>query len=214
MPIRAVFFDVGETLIDETRMWQAWADYLRVPWPDFSAAFDAVIAEGRHHREIFERLQPGFDFLAAIAERERLGTAYHYEACDLYPDARNCLMALSRQNLFVGIAGNQPESAHADLEALGVDIDLIATSARLGAEKPSSEFYRRLLAVAGFEANESLYVGDRIDNDISPARAFGLKTAFLERGPWGRHHARLPEAGLADLRLKNLAELPGLLAQL
>ena len=28
MPLRAVFFDVGETLVDETRMWGAWADAL------------------------------------------------------------------------------------------------------------------------------------------------------------------------------------------
>jgi HAD superfamily hydrolase (TIGR01549 family) len=214
MPIRAVFFDAGETLIDETRMWQGWANYLGVPWRDFSAAFDAVIAEGRHHRETFERLQPGFNFAHALAERDRLGTAYRYERRDLYPDAATCLSALSRQGLFVGIAGNQPEQAQVDLEALGFDVDLIATSAKLGAEKPAGEFYRRLLAAAGFEATESLYVGDRVDNDVLPARAHGMKTAFLQRGPWGRHHAGLPGAALADLWLESLAELPQQLAKL
>ncbi len=28
MAIRAVFFDVGETLVDETRAWGSWADWL------------------------------------------------------------------------------------------------------------------------------------------------------------------------------------------
>ena len=148
MTIRAVFFDAGETLIDETRMWQGWANYLGVAWGDFSAAFDAVIAEGRHHRETFERLRPGFDFANALADRDRLGTTYRYERRDLYPDAGACLSALSQQGLFVGIAGNQSEQAQADLEALGLDVDLITTSAKLGAEKPSAEFYRRLLAAA------------------------------------------------------------------
>jgi FMN phosphatase YigB (HAD superfamily) len=194
-------------------MWQTWADYLGVPRADFFAVFDAVIAEGRHHREVFARLRPGFDFARAVAEREQLGTAYRYEPRDLYPDARDCVAALSRQGLYVGIAGNQPESAQAELEALGLDVDLIATSAKLGAEKPSAEFYRRLLAAAGFAAGESLYIGDRVDNDILPARAYGLRTAFLERGPWGRHHAKRADASLADHRLKTLTELPGLLAR-
>ena len=29
--IEAVVFDVGETLVDETRAWSAWADHLGVP---------------------------------------------------------------------------------------------------------------------------------------------------------------------------------------
>jgi len=32
LAIRAVFFDIGETLIDETRIWEGWADWLEV-WP-------------------------------------------------------------------------------------------------------------------------------------------------------------------------------------
>jgi len=37
-------FDVGETLIDESRMWHEWADILGVPRFTFSAALGAVIA--------------------------------------------------------------------------------------------------------------------------------------------------------------------------
>ena len=33
--------------------------------------------------------------------------------------------------------------------------------------------------------SEILYVGDRLDNDISPAIDAGLATAWLRRGPWG-----------------------------
>ena len=34
MPIKAVIFDVGETLIDESRVWRGWAAYLKVPEAD------------------------------------------------------------------------------------------------------------------------------------------------------------------------------------
>jgi hypothetical protein len=44
--IGAVFFDVGETIIDETREYGKWADWLGVPRRTFSAVFGAVIASG------------------------------------------------------------------------------------------------------------------------------------------------------------------------
>jgi hypothetical protein len=47
---RAVFFDVGETLVDESREYGTWADWLGVPRHSFSAAFGAVIACGRDCR--------------------------------------------------------------------------------------------------------------------------------------------------------------------
>ena len=50
--IRMVVFDVGETLVDETRQWSEWAEWLNVPKFTFLAALGAVIASGRHHREV------------------------------------------------------------------------------------------------------------------------------------------------------------------
>ena len=44
--IRAVVFDVGETLVDESREYGSWADWLGVPRHTFSSVFGAVIAEG------------------------------------------------------------------------------------------------------------------------------------------------------------------------
>ena len=61
MPIRAVWFDVGEALVDETREYGTWADWLGVPRHTFSAVFGAVIARGRDYREVFQHFRPGFD---------------------------------------------------------------------------------------------------------------------------------------------------------
>jgi hypothetical protein len=44
--IEAVVFDVGETLVDETREYGTWADWLGVPRHTFSSVFGAVIAMG------------------------------------------------------------------------------------------------------------------------------------------------------------------------
>ena len=70
--IRAVVFDVGECLVDETREYGAWADWLGVPRHTFQAMFGAVIAQGRDYRETFQEFRPGFDL---YAEREKRAAA-------------------------------------------------------------------------------------------------------------------------------------------
>ena len=53
MNVRAVFFDVGETLVDESRMWGEWADWLGVPRFTFFAVLGAVIARGEFAGRLF-----------------------------------------------------------------------------------------------------------------------------------------------------------------
>jgi hypothetical protein len=57
--IGAVVFDVGEVLVDETREYGTWADWLGVPRHVFSAVFGAVIARGQDYRETFQVFQGG-----------------------------------------------------------------------------------------------------------------------------------------------------------
>jgi HAD superfamily hydrolase (TIGR01662 family) len=213
MPLRAVFFDLGETLIDETRMWREWAAYMDVPEQAFMAAFEEVIAEGEHHHRAFECLRPGFDPKAAQRQRVADGTRYLFRTSDLYPDARACLASLRQAGYFVGIAGNQSRDLLESILALGLDADIITTSEHLGFEKPSPKFYEALLSQTGFRPDQAAYVGDRVDNDILPARAVGMTTVFIERGPWGRIHAGRGDAACADIRISALSDLTAALAR-
>jgi HAD superfamily hydrolase (TIGR01549 family) len=212
--LRAVFFDVGETLIDERRMWHGWAAYLGVPVDEFMAAFEDVIAHGEDHRRVFDRFGPGFDVAAARRERAAAGDDEMFGAQDLYRDAVPCLRELRARSYRIGIAGNQPDGAVAALQALDLAADVIVSSASMGVAKPAAEFFTRLVEMAGVPASEIAYVGDRLDNDILPARAAGMTTVFLLRGPWAKAHARQPEARLADITLDNLIELPDALSGL
>ena len=50
------------------------------------------------------------------------------------------------RRLVVGIAGNQPPTAKAALKSFGLEARLITTSAELGVDKPSLDFFRKTLA--------------------------------------------------------------------
>jgi FMN phosphatase YigB (HAD superfamily) len=210
--MRAVFFDVGETLVDETRLWGEWADWLGVPRLTFFGVLGAVIERGEHHRRVFDILRPGVQVDAEEEARASAGVAWRVGGEDLYPDAVPCLERLRAQGLFLGVAGNQPDRERRTIAALGLPVDLVTSSEGLGAEKPSASFFCALARVAGFRPEESAYVGDRLDNDIEPARAAGMTAVFLRRGPWGHLHALRPGARRADIAITALTELPDALA--
>ena len=212
MPIRAVFFDVGETIVDEPREYGTWADWLGVPRHTFAAVFGAVIATGRDYRETFQVFRPGFDLATERQRRADAGQPEWFGEDDLYPDARGCLQALRDQGLLVGLAGNQTARAETILRDLNLPVDVIGTSDGWGVEKPSAAFFDRIVAEAGCPAAQVLYVGDRLDNDIRPAQAAGMATALIRRGPWG-HILQDPETTRKCLfQLDSLAELPGLVS--
>lgn len=207
--ISVVVFDVGETLVDEARLWAGWAHYLGVPRDAFHFVLEEVIAQGQHHHRVFDRFRPrDFDIETARRERAARGEVDLFGAGDLYPDALPALAALRAQGFRIGIAANQPGGAEAVLRAAGVRADFFASSTAWGVAKPAPEFFLKVVEAAGVPAGEIAYVGDRLDNDVLPARQAGMVAVFLERGPWGRAHAKWPDVGLAHLRLRSLAELP------
>jgi FMN phosphatase YigB (HAD superfamily) len=205
--IRAVVFDVGETLVDETRHWGEWADWLGVPRLTFFAALGAVVERGWHHRRVFQLVRPGLDLDAEVRRRAEAGWIYRFEPGDFYPDALPCLAALATAGYRIGIAGNQPEAAEAALAAAGVRADFVASSAGWGVEKPDPAFFAKVAEAAAAPPAAIAYVGDRLDNDVLPAKAAGMFAVFLRRGPWGVIHDGSADAAWADLRLDGLVGL-------
>jgi FMN phosphatase YigB (HAD superfamily) len=208
MAIQTVFFDIGETLVDETRQWGSWADWLGIPRLTFFGVLGGLIERGEHHRRVFELLRPGIDMGRERAARAAAGHSEHFGRADFYPDAIACLEALRRAGYRIGLAGNQPEGVEDVLHALDLPVDLIASSAGWGVEKPAPEFFARVVALAGVPAAQIAYVGDRVDNDVAPAARAGMLAVFLRRGPWGFLQAAHPDSAQAHIRLDSLAALP------
>lgn len=212
--IRSVVFDVGETLLDDTREWGRWADWIGVPRHTFSAVLGAVTASGSNNAETFDYFRPGFDLVRERQRRADAGCGEHIDESDLYPDVRSALAALRNAGFWVAIAGNQTQRAAELLGELGLPVDSIATSGQWGVAKPDPEFFARVIDHVPGEPDEILYVGDHRDNDILPAKVAGLRTSFIRRGPWGHLWANDPAVvSNADWIIDSLSELPPLLLQ-
>lgn len=207
-------FDVGETLVDETSVWDDWADWLGVPRFTFFGAMGGSIALGLGFHEVFNMVRPGIDVDAERRARLAAGRRPHVSADDLYPDAVPCLRTLLAAGFRVGIAGNQPEATEAVLHGLGLPLALVASSERWGVHKPDPAFFRRVCDELGLPGSEIAYVGDRLDNDVTPAAAAGMSAIFIRRGPWALVQAATvdPSAVGATAVIGGLTELPGVLA--
>ena len=201
---RWVCLDVGETLIDETRVWSVWAETLGIPTMTFLAAFGAVVDRGLDHASVFDVLGvPDWEAHADEVESRYGG----FQPQDLYPDALPAMDAFREAGYRIAVIANQPAIRDAELRALGVRPDVMAMSETLGASKPEPEFFVRARALMGMpHPADVAYVGDRPDNDVRPAAAAGMRAVWLRRGPWGYIRSEAPEAHLV---VGSLSELVG-----
>ena len=186
----AVVFDVGETLVDETRQCEEAADAAGVPRFTFMALAGAAIERG---------LQPQDHVFSWLGVERPTGTPF--DARDLYADVLPCITALRGRGIRVAAAGNM---AAANEEFVGSLVDFVGSSERFGVAKPEPAFFTRLADELHLAAAEIAYVGDRVDNDVSPALAAGMVAVHIRRGPWGYLHEPPAEA----VRIRSLDELP------
>lgn len=195
--IRAVVFDIGETLVNETRHWSAVARYAGIPEFTLMGVLGGLIERRESHRSLFGYLQ------TESIDPNIFG--YQIEARDLYPDVIPTLRQLKTHGYLLGVTGNQPEGAADQIAEIGLPLDLVGSSAEWGVSKPESGFFERIAAELELVPAEVLYVGDRLDNDVLPAQEFGMHSAFLRRGPWGFLQATWQEAESARYSIDTLS---------
>jgi HAD superfamily hydrolase (TIGR01662 family) len=203
MALRAVFFDVGETLVDEERWWRELAERLDTQPHVIWAALGVTIERREEHNELWRHL--------GIEQPTGSWLELSYENDDLYPDAIACLEKVRALGLRVGIVGNQTATLERWARTALLPADVISSSDTLGVRKPDLRFFQHIVELAECDPGEVAYVGDRVDNDVVPAAAAGLVAIHVRRGPWGRLQ---PTPKEATFGLDDLASLPEALASL
>jgi HAD superfamily hydrolase (TIGR01549 family) len=206
VPDRWVVLDVGETLVDETRVFRTWAEIFGLPELTLMAVLGGSISNADNAddwRRFFELIQHP-DWRDSRPEfEERYGAM---RADDLYPDALRAIEGLKSRGYRVAVTANQPARRHAELEALGVSVEAMGMSDAMGVAKPDPAFFVRTLNLIGSPSPADVaYVGDRVDNDVRPSAAAGMRAVWLRRGPWGLLHE--DRDGVAHLVVRSLDEL-------
>ena len=198
--IKWIFFDVGSTLVDET---DAYDHRVR----DMIAGTGITFEEFDDMRIILAR--QGFDGNSAAIEYFGLKkTPWHSEDEVPFPDAQSTLETLCRKGYKLGIIANQNPGLEKRLEDWGLRqyFEVIASSAEIGCAKPDKEIFEWAFKLAGCTAQQSIMVGDRLDNDILPAKAVGMKTVWVKNGLAKYQNADLGK-GVADYQISSLSEL-------
>jgi len=231
-PIRAVFFDVGATLIRPT---PSMGDiYRRVLMPlgvtatpekymEFFAAVWTELSDevgaGNDRYSVFGS-ERAFWRTYVLRVLQRLGAEDQVEeATDLlhrtfadpaswavYPDVEETLVRLRAAGRRCGVISNWDSRLPGLLEGLGLagHFDTVVWSSAVGEEKPSARIFREALGAAGAEPGESLHVGDDLAADFHGAEAVGITGVLLNR-----RGAALPAAVRS---IASLTELPSLVA--
>lgn len=198
--VKWIFFDVGSTLVDETEAYDHRAREMiagtSITFKEFNDARIALAQQGLDGNS------------AAIKHFGLTKTPWHSEDEVPYSDAHSTLAALHDKGYKLGIIANQKLGTAERLKAWGLHqyFDVIAASAEIGYAKPDKEIFEKAFELAGCTAEESVMVGDRLDNDVIPAKAIGMKTVWVKNGLAQYQGAELGE-GVADYQIDSLSEL-------
>lgn len=196
--IKWIFFDVGSTLVDET---EAYDHRIR----DMIAGTNITYEQFDEQR--IRLAKKGFNGDSeAIRYFGLAKTPWHSEDEIPYPDAEDTLKWLCQRGYKLGIIANQVPGTAERLGDWGLlsYFDVIAASAEIGAAKPDKAIFERAFELADCKAEEAAMVGDRLDNDILPAKKLGMKTVWIRKG---LAVYQTPNEGEADASIETLSEL-------
>ena len=206
MPIRWIFLDAGYTLVDEDAVWRARCrEQAQTPearrlgvtaemlWRDIEDASRAYLPQ-------FRSVVRKYGFPAAVPYRGELETPY--------PDAEEALRVLAGR-YSLGVIANQADGLRERLEEWGFGryLSLVVSSWEAGVMKPDPAIFRLALEQAGCRPREAVMVGDRLDNDVFPAKSLGMAAVWVRRG-FGALQRPRSAAYAPDAAVESLAELP------
>lgn len=227
-----VFFDLGQTLVDESdfinHFDQKFLELLngfgaKIDQRGYRAVRDSVIRDRRIGNGSLSALiaeicslvlSPGYGRVIS----ERLAPQVLKARMDLFKFhdvAQVVLRDLADKGYEMGLIANQSEDIMDLLKSsgLGEYFKVSVISSLVGLKKPDPKIFQLALRKAAHEAAECVMVGDRLDTDICPANRLGMKTIrttnslFLLQSP-------MSECENPTFTVSTLSEIPGVLERI
>lgn len=224
--IRAVIFDIGGPIDLETAFEAAMDNDIKagLEQAGFSVTDEAWLAAERHAVDVFA---PDFyrSLIWTITGGDELASKRIYawvheqghkrDLFELRPGIDDVLRAVRARGLKLGLAANQPLRAIASLEQHGVGHHFVnqGISGVYGFRKPDVRLFLRTCEDLEVAPTEGIMVGDRIDNDVAPAKLLGMRTIRIRTGRHCNQQPRswdeLPDREVDDAKgiLKAIIEL-------
>jgi len=219
--IRAVIFDMDETLLDRQGALARFAaaqhahhlTALRaIPPQDFVQRFLVLDDNGALWKdEVYRRILDEYR-ITEIGWQALLDEylADFHRHCQPFPGLDEMTAVLVGEGRRLGLITNglYPFQWH-NFQALGVADRFYAVlvSDQEGMRKPEPEIFRRALARLNVAAAEAIFVGDNPEADIRGAQAVGMHTIFRPTTFW-------PECPFADAVCTDLHALPAIVRQI
>lgn len=173
--IEWLFFDIGSTLVDESKCYEYRCDDIINNNDIDSEKFYAKVLDFAKENAFPIKAAAdyyGFEIPKRPKELERL-----------YPDAENILKILA-PNYKLGIIANQVSGTQERINNWGIGkyFDVVVASAEAGCAKPDWKIFNIALEQANCSPENAVMIGDRLDNDVVPAKKLGMKTIWVRQG--------------------------------
>ena len=196
-----LFFDMGGTFVDETAAWDDRIQRTCEKHGISEADFRAVMTEAASNNQM--------EYFAAlthfcISQREKWNSAPEVP----YPEAKQVLEELKSRGYRLGIIANQALDARDRLRKFGLYelFEVIIISQEQGVSKPQRAIFLDALYKAQTTSDRCVMIGDKLTNDIQPAKALGFKTVWI-RQEWGGMQTITDDSMQPDITVDSLNEL-------
>jgi len=227
--IEWVFFDVGSTLTDEGPFEKYMLEYVFKTMRDIKLdlnrrVFNETLREvvetrklgGGGYRSLIKELV--LSFTNDINQVQKVVEAYkthvskkYVEMQVLYPETKSVLKQLAGRYC-LGVIANQPKETTKLIKKLGLTqyLKVAALSEQVGFSKPDPRIFLHALETAKCKPEKAMMVGDRLDNDIAPAKHLGMLTVRVKRGMMV-YQKPLNKMEVPDYEIYSLEELVSIL---
>ena len=217
MPIKAVLFDLDNTLIDFLKMKKSASRSAisamikagldvnkRVAWNTLISLFQEYGIENQQiFNEFLKKLTGKVDVRILAA-----GVVAYRKSKELslqpYPNVIPTLKKLKKRGYKLGIVTDAPKfQAWTRLYQLRLEkyFDLVITFEDTGKKKPSQLPFKTAIRKLRMKPEEIMMVGDSIKRDVEGARKLGMKTVFAEYGKVWK------EKGRPDFVINDFSEI-------
>lgn len=201
MQTKWLFFDLGGVIMDESHSWE---DRIKRTCEKHGISAETLRAEmEKAARANLHEYKGALEALGIS-----FGEKWNSQFITPYPDAAEVLGAL-KERYKLGVIANQPLDTRKRMETewcLAELFDLMIISAEMGFSKPDPRLFKEALYKAQTTADKCVMIGDKLTNDIAPAKALGFKTVWI-RQEWGGLQTVTDDSMKPDFTVQSLSEL-------